>query len=87
DSLPEATLIAAASGVVLLANERVAALCGELDGNPGARHSPAGRSVSDVLFQITASHRANEFAAQALTWLNHSPHGDDLSAQTKSQLD
>ncbi|MFP3561150.1 histidine kinase, partial [Paraburkholderia sp. SIMBA_049] len=20
-------------------------------------------------------------------WLNHSPHGDDLSAQTKSQLD
>ncbi|AJY25977.1 histidine kinase-, DNA gyrase B-, and HSP90-like ATPase family protein [Burkholderia ambifaria AMMD] len=87
DSLPEATLIASASGVVLLANERVAALCGELDGNPGARHSPAGRSVSDVLFQITASHRANEFAAQALTWLNHSPHGDDLSAQTKSQLD
>ncbi|MFP3617288.1 histidine kinase, partial [Paraburkholderia sp. SIMBA_050] len=55
DSLPEATLIASASGVVLLANERVAALCGELDGNPGARHSPAGRSVSDVLFQITAS--------------------------------
>ncbi|MET3623512.1 sensor histidine kinase [Burkholderia ambifaria] len=87
DSLPEATLIASASGVVLLANERVAALCGELDGNPGSRHSPAGRSVSDVLFQITASHRANEFAAQALTWLNHSPHGDDLSAQTKSQLD
>ncbi|WP_175715257.1 ATP-binding protein [Burkholderia ambifaria] len=87
DSLPEATLIASASGVVLLANERVAVLCGELDGNPGARHSPAGRSVSDVLFQITASHRANEFAAQALTWLNHSPHGDDLSAQTKSQLD
>ncbi|WP_410729088.1 ATP-binding protein [Burkholderia sp. SIMBA_062] len=87
DSLPEATLIASASGVVLLANERVAALCGEPDGNPGSRHSPAGRSVSDVLFQITASHRANEFAAQALTWLNHSPHGDDVSAQTKSQLD
>lgn len=87
DSLPEATLIASTTGTVLLANKRVAALCGEPDAHRASRSAPAGRSVSDVLFQITASHRASEFAAQALASLNRWPEGDDLSAQTKSQLD
>ncbi|HDR8962798.1 TPA: HAMP domain-containing histidine kinase [Burkholderia vietnamiensis] len=85
DSLPEATLIASATGTVLLANQRVAALCADPDA--AAPPSPAGRSVSDVLFQITASHRAIEFAAQALTSLNHPSEGHDLTAQTKSRLD
>ncbi|MFP3681333.1 hypothetical protein SB725_30060, partial [Pseudomonas sp. SIMBA_041] len=49
DSLPEATLIASATGTVLLANQRVAALCADPDA--AAPPSPAGRSVSDVLFQ------------------------------------
>ncbi|MFP3617628.1 histidine kinase, partial [Paraburkholderia sp. SIMBA_050] len=75
--LPEATLIASATGTVLLANQRVAALCADPDA--AAPPSPAGRSVSDVLFQITASHRAIEFAAQALTSLNHPSEGDDLT--------
>lgn len=87
DSLPEATLIASAAGVVLLANQRIAAWCAEPDEHPGAGRAPVGRPVSDVLFQITASHRANEFAAQALTSLDHWSDGDALSAQTKSQLD
>ncbi|UTV60606.1 ATP-binding protein [Burkholderia arboris] len=87
DSLPEATLIASTTGTVLLANKRAAALCGELDAHRVSRSTPAGRSVSDVLFQITASHRASEFATQALASLNRWPEGDDLSAQTKSQLD
>ncbi|KUZ72468.1 histidine kinase [Burkholderia ubonensis] len=87
DSLPEATLIASTAGTVLLANKRVAALCGDPDADRTARSAPAGRSVSDVLFQITASHRASEFAAQALASLNRLPEGDDLSARTKSQLD
>ncbi|MBY4693565.1 CHASE2 domain-containing protein [Burkholderia latens] len=87
DSLPEATLIASTTGTVLLANKRAAALCGEPDAHRVARSTPAGRSVPDVLFQITASHRASEFATQALASLNRCPEGDDLSAQTKSQLD
>lgn len=87
DSLPEATLIASTTGTVLLANKRVAALCGDADAHRASRSTPAGRSVSDVLFQITASHRACEFAAQALASLNRWPEGDDLSARTKSQLD
>ncbi|KWE36539.1 ATP-binding protein [Burkholderia territorii] len=87
DSLPEATLIASTTGTVLLANKRAAALCGEPDAQRASRSTPAGRSVSDVLFQITASHRASEFATQALAALNRWPDGDDLSAQTKSQLD
>ncbi|PHP85404.1 histidine kinase [Burkholderia sp. AU18528] len=87
DSLPEATLIASADGVVLLANRRIAAWCAEPDEHPDAGRAPVGRPVSDVLFQITASHRANEFVAQALTSLDHWPDGDALSAQTKSQLD
>ncbi|WP_260449934.1 sensor histidine kinase [Burkholderia contaminans] len=87
DSLPEATLIASAAGVVLLANQRIAAWCAEPDEHPAAGRAPVGRPVSDVLFQITGSHRANEFATQALTSLDHWPDGDALSAQTKSQLD
>ncbi|WP_254608976.1 sensor histidine kinase [Burkholderia lata] len=87
DSLPEATLIASATGVVLLANRRIAALCADIDEHPGSGRTPVGRLVPDVLFQITASHRANEFAAQALTSLDHWQDGDALSAQTKSQLD
>ncbi|MGU7811728.1 ATP-binding protein [Burkholderia sp. AW49-1] len=87
DSLPEATLIASTTGTVLLANKRVAALCGDADEHRASRSTPAGRSVSDVLFQITASHRASEFATQALASLHRWPEGDDLSARTKSQLD
>ncbi|WP_244102759.1 ATP-binding protein [Burkholderia gladioli] len=86
DSLPEATLIASTGGTVLLANERLAALYGEPGANPVSNGVPAGRSVSDVLFQITASHRANEFAEQALASLKPWPEGENLSAQTKSQL-
>ncbi|WP_244140703.1 HAMP domain-containing sensor histidine kinase [Burkholderia sp. BCC1047] len=87
DSLPEATLIASAAGIVLLANERVMSLCANRDAHSWAASSPVGRAVSDVLFQITGSHRANEFAAQALASLDHWPDGDALSARTKSQLD
>ncbi|VWD36416.1 histidine kinase [Burkholderia lata] len=87
DSLPEATLIASAAGVVLLANQRIAALCADPGEHPGPGGAPVGRLVSDVLFQITASHRANEFVAQALTLLDHWPDGDALSAHTKSRLD
>ncbi|WP_260434811.1 HAMP domain-containing sensor histidine kinase [Burkholderia sp. Bp8992] len=87
DSLPEATLIASAAGVVLLANERIAAWCADLDEHSVSGGPPVGRLVSDVLFQITASHRASEFVAQAMASLDDWPDGDALSAQTKSQLD
>ncbi len=86
DSLPEAALIASTCGTVLLANERLAALCVESETNLIPTGVPEGRSVSDVLFQITASHRANEFSEQALSLLQHWTEGEDLSAQTKSQL-
>ncbi|MFC0398734.1 sensor histidine kinase [Paraburkholderia rhizosphaerae] len=66
DSLPAATLVTTPAGEVILANERVNALC-QSSGLPRIEHlSPAGRPVSDVLFEITASHRAIEFASQAM---------------------
>jgi signal transduction histidine kinase len=66
DSLPEATLVASTTGEVILANERVKALCQSSELRRTERVSAAGRPVSDVLFEITASHRATEFASQAL---------------------
>ncbi|CAB3768992.1 Adaptive-response sensory-kinase SasA [Paraburkholderia humisilvae] len=66
DSLPAATLVTTPAGEVILANERVKALCQSSELPRIEYVSPAGRPVSDVLFEITASHRAIEFASQAL---------------------
>lgn len=87
DSLPEATLIASTAGTVILANERAAILSKHPGVDQTARGSQAGRSVSEVLFQITASHRAIEFVSQALASLDHWSDGGDLPVQTESLLD
>jgi signal transduction histidine kinase/CHASE2 domain-containing sensor protein len=86
DSLPEATLVTSPSGIVLLANERVFTLSEHSEVRRSARRSPAGRPVADVLFEITASHRAIDFASQALYSLEHWARGDDLPAHSESQL-
>ncbi|GAB2874805.1 CHASE2 domain-containing protein [Paraburkholderia jirisanensis] len=86
DSLPEATLVTSPAGIVMLANERVFTLSEHSEVRRSARRSPAGRPVSDVLFEITASHRAIDFASQALFSLEHWARGDDLPAHNESLL-
>jgi len=86
DSLPEATLVTSPAGIVMLANERVFTLSEHSEVRRRARRSPAGRPVSDVLFEITASHRAIDFATQALFSLEHWARGDDLPAHNESLL-
>ncbi|WP_414442266.1 sensor histidine kinase [Burkholderia sp. 22PA0106] len=66
DCLPEATLVAADDGTILLANEQVFVFSAHSEVGPKGRRSPVGRKITDVLFEITASHRAIEFAAKAL---------------------
>ncbi|MFM0306002.1 CHASE2 and HATPase_c domain-containing protein [Paraburkholderia sediminicola] len=70
DSLPEATLVTSPAGIIILANERVCALCEDSEVKRAESSSPAGRPVTDVLFEITESHRAIEFATQALSLLD-----------------
>jgi signal transduction histidine kinase len=87
DSLPEATLIASTAGTVMLANERASMLSQHPEVTPAPKGMQVGRSVSEVLFQMTASHRAIEFVSQALTALDHWTHSVDLPAQTESLLE
>jgi signal transduction histidine kinase/CHASE2 domain-containing sensor protein len=85
DSLPEATLLTTSAGEVILANARVLAL-GQTSGLPRTeRSSPVGRPVSDVLFEITASHRAIEFTSQALSTFAHSSGDQDSPAHSESK--
>jgi anti-sigma regulatory factor (Ser/Thr protein kinase) len=86
DSLPEATLVASPAGVVLLANERVFTLSQHSDVRRDSCHSPIGRPLAEVLFEITASHRAVEFASQALSSIEHWSHGEKLPAHHESLL-
>ncbi|WP_224017463.1 CHASE2 domain-containing protein [Paraburkholderia tropica] len=69
DTLPEATLVADREGVVLLANAQVIALSTHSD-DKDVKALPTGRQAADVLFEITASHRAVDFAQQALSLLD-----------------
>jgi signal transduction histidine kinase len=86
DSLPEATLVTNAAGEVILANERVNALCQRSGLRIAQRGSVAGRPVSDVLFEITASHRAIEFASQALALFALWSSDDDPPAYGESMF-
>jgi signal transduction histidine kinase len=86
DSLPEATLVTNAAGEVILANERVNALCQRSELRIAERSSVAGRPVSDVLFEITASHRAIEFASQALALFALWSGDDDPPAYGESMF-
>jgi len=86
DSLPEASLITTPAGIVILANERVYALSRHSDIRSVEHRSPAGRPVSDVLFEITASHRAEEFVAQALSSLGHLAEAKGFSSLDASSL-
>jgi signal transduction histidine kinase len=86
DSLPEATLVTSAAGEVILANERVNALCQRSALRVAERSSVAGRPVSDVLFEITASHRAIEFASQALALFSLWSGDDDPPAYSESMF-
>ncbi len=83
DSLPEATFVADREGVILLANAQVTALASP-SGTQATMPSPVGRIVADVLFDITASHRAVEFAGQALALLAHSV--DDGAAFARAEV-
>jgi signal transduction histidine kinase/CHASE2 domain-containing sensor protein len=86
DSLPEATLVTTPAGEVILANERVIALCQSSELRRTGRVSPAGRAVSDVLFEITASHRAIEFASQALALFALWSDDEDPPAYSESMF-
>jgi signal transduction histidine kinase len=86
DSLPEATLVTNAAGEIILANERVNALCQRSELRIAERSPVAGRPVSDVLFEITASHRAIEFASQALALFARWSSDDDPPAYGESMF-
>jgi signal transduction histidine kinase len=86
DSLPEATLVTTSAGEVILANERVNALRQSSELRRTERGSVAGRPVSDVLFEITASHRAIEFASQALALFALWSGDDDPPAYSESMF-
>jgi signal transduction histidine kinase/CHASE2 domain-containing sensor protein len=66
EGLPEATLLASSSGVVLLANERVTALVATGAHAAGKFSDHTGRQAADVLFDMTSSHRVAAFVAHAL---------------------
>jgi signal transduction histidine kinase len=85
DTLPEATLVADREGVVLLANAQVIALSVQPDG-AGVKPSPTGRQAADVLFDITASHRAVDFAQQALSLLELQRAGKPWPVSASSVL-
>jgi signal transduction histidine kinase len=86
NSLPEATLIASSSGIVVLANERAGALAagGERTGETHA--SLTGRDVADVLFEMTSSHRATSFVALALEHLSESADDNSSSVGGEAAL-
>ncbi|WP_246794791.1 CHASE2 and HATPase_c domain-containing protein [Burkholderia perseverans] len=86
DSLPEATLVGSAQGTVLLANAQVLALARRAELAGDGQRSPLGRRVADVLFEITASHRAVEFASQALALLAPRADGTAAPAQALTRL-
>ncbi len=86
DGLPEATLVGSAQGTVLLANAQVLALARRAELAGDGQRSPLGRRVADVLFEITASHRAVEFASQALALLAPRADGAAVPAQALTRL-
>lgn len=87
DTLPEATLVTSRDGVVLRANERVLSLMRESEASRGASGSPSGRQVADVLFEITGSHRAMEFAARALSSIKPLNAADTFSPEATGLTD
>jgi signal transduction histidine kinase len=86
DTLPEATLVTSPDGIVMLTNEQVFVLAEQSELRRGARSAPAGRQVADVLFEITASHRAIEFATQALALLEPWSAGQALPSKAAALL-
>lgn len=84
DSLPEATLVVTADGKILLANARVAALSSASGEGPSKVPPPTGRAVSEVLFEITGSHRAVEYAARTLAYLRNWPNDTPSSLHYES---
>lgn len=86
DSLPEATLVTDGDGYIILSNERVKTLCEDSQLKRFDWESVEGRHVSDVLFEITASHRAIEFASQALELFALWTSGHDLPASDEARF-
>jgi signal transduction histidine kinase len=73
NSLPEATLVASPDGVVALANmeaTRLAARAQTVNAVPGATKTLVGLPIAQVLFAITSSHKAMNFAKQAVERLS-----------------
>lgn len=85
DTLPEATLVADYAGTVLLANAQVITLSLQANSN-GVKLPPTGRQAADVLFEITASHRAVDFVQQALSLLELQYAGKTLPVSATSVL-
>ncbi|MFM0491745.1 CHASE2 domain-containing protein [Paraburkholderia graminis] len=66
NSLPEATLVVASSGVVMLANRKAVALYESDSHAPDSPRRPAGRLATDVVRDMTASEHAVEYVQRAL---------------------
>jgi signal transduction histidine kinase/CHASE2 domain-containing sensor protein len=84
DSLPEATLVASSSGIVVLANARAGALVTSNVRGGEAGVALTGRAAADVLFDMTSSHRATAFVAQALEQLSGSTDVNSASGGTNA---
>ncbi|WP_156125799.1 CHASE2 domain-containing protein [Paraburkholderia kururiensis] len=86
NSLPEATLVVASSGVVMLANRKALGL---YPSDADLAHSPprpAGRLATDVLRDMTASEHAVEYVREALRRLAES-HGAGVAGQGQAKAD
>ncbi|WP_309589013.1 CHASE2 domain-containing protein [Paraburkholderia phenoliruptrix] len=68
NSLPEATLVASASGAVMLANRRALGLY-ETDADRRGSSPAPGRHAADVLREMTASDEAAQYVRRALLTL------------------
>jgi len=86
EGLPEATLIASSSGVVLLANKRVTTLVATGAHSAGKFSDPTGRQAADVLFEMTSSHRVTAFVAHALESFQPGPTDDMTSGLGETTL-
>ncbi|CAM2191914.1 histidine kinase [Paraburkholderia kururiensis] len=86
NSLPEATLVVASSGVVMLANRKALGL---YPSDADLAHSPprpAGRLATDVLRDMTASEHAVEYVREALRRLAESS-GVGVAGEGQAEAD
>ncbi|OXI28861.1 histidine kinase [Burkholderia sp. AU16741] len=77
NSLPEATLLASASGAVMLANRLALDLYGKDAAPRGSRPPAAGRHAAHVLREMTASNDVSRYVQRALRTLAEHNGGAD----------